>query len=62
MGRHRTAKPKDDGLEQTFKTAGQTHVVEQIHGYFVLTSSDGSAAALKRASERAFANLGMGIS
>ncbi len=56
------AVPKPgNGVEQVFKTLGQTHVAEQVHGYFVLTSSNGSPAALKRASERAFAALGVGI-
>ncbi|HEY3766078.1 MAG TPA: hypothetical protein VGL44_13055 [Gaiellales bacterium] len=56
------AVPKaGNGVEQVFKTLGQTHVAEQVHGYFVLTSSTGSPAALKRASERAFAGLGVGI-
>ena len=55
-----TPKP-GNGVEQVPATGDQIHVVEQVHGYFVLTSSNGSPAVLKRASERAFVKLGMGI-
>jgi hypothetical protein len=55
------ATPKaGNGLEQVFRTGGQSHVAERVNGYFVLTSSNGSLVALKHASERAFAKLGVG--
>jgi hypothetical protein len=45
------------GLEQVVHTAGQVHVVEQVNGYFVITSSNGPLWQLRRAAERAFTQL-----
>ena len=49
------------GVEQVIKTLGQTHVIEVVRDYLVLTSSNGSPVELKRASERAFARLAVGF-